>query len=196
MLALKALALLFGTAVIAALAARILLGPDVRMYRVPSRSMEPTVGFGEKVTANFGTYEARAPRLGDVVLVASPSEDGAECPAEPPAGKMCAIPSPGGGIRYVRRIVGLPGDRLSLEHGRVVRNGRPLAEPYARACIDEYYCEFPKPIVVPPGSYYALGDNRGSSFDSRLSGPVPRKSVLARVEDCAPVIRYFCHAKS
>ncbi len=156
--------------------------------------MAPTVAFGEKVTANFGAYDGRAPRLGDVVVVASPSED-ARCPAAPAAGKMCAVPSPGGTISYVRRIVGLPGDRLSLEHGRIVRDGRPLDEPYARACTDEYYCEFPKPITVPPGSYYALGDNRGSSFDSRLSGPVPRKAVLARVDDCAPVIRLFCHAK-
>jgi signal peptidase I len=194
MLALKALALLFGTAVIAALAARILLGPDVKTYRVPSQSMAPTVPRGEKVTANFGAYDGRGPRLGDVVVVAARGEDG-ECPTAPAAGKMCAAPAAGGDVRYVRRIVGLPGDRLSLEEGRLVRNGRPLDEPYARACGDDY-CDFPKPITVPRGSYYALGDNRGASFDSRFSGPVPRRAVLARVDDCAPVIRLFCHAKS
>jgi len=76
----------------------------------------------------------------------------------------------------------------------VVRNGRALYEPFAHSCAD--FCDFPRPITVPSGSYYALGDNRGASFDSRFWGPVPRKAVLARVDDCAPVIRLFCHAKS
>jgi signal peptidase I len=193
MLVLKAVGLVAMAAVLA-LVVRFVVGPEVKMYRVPSQSMAPTVAVGEKVMANYGAYDGRAPRLGDVVLVASPSED-AECPAAPAAGEMCAVPSAGGDIRYVRRIVGLAGDRLSLEHGRVVRNGRALDEPYARACGDEY-CEFPKPITVPSGSYYALGDNRGSAFDSRVSGPLPRRAVLARVDDCAPLIRLFCHAKS
>jgi signal peptidase I len=194
MLAVKLLGVLT-LALVAAVAARVVLGPEVKTYRVPSQSMVPTVGVGEKVMANFGAYDGRAPGFGDVVLVEAPGET-AECPAAPAAGEMCAVaPAAPAATRYVRRIVGLPGDRLSLEDGRVVRNGRPLDEPYARSCSDDY-CEFPKPITVPPGSYYALGDNRGASNDSRFSGPVPRKAVLARVVDCAPVVRLFCRAKS
>jgi signal peptidase I len=193
MLAVKLLGVL-ALAAVAAVVARVVLGPEVKMYRVPSQSMVPTVAVGEKVTANFGAYAGGAPRFGDVVLVEAPGET-AECLAAPAAGEMCAVPAAGpAATKYVRRIVGLPGDRLSLENGRVVRNGRPLDEPYVRSCTDDY-CEFPKPITVPPGSYYALGDNRGASNDSRFSGPVPRKAVLARVDDCAPVIRLFCHAR-
>jgi signal peptidase I len=194
MLALKILGALT-TVLVAAVVARIVLGPEVRMYRVPSQSMAPTVGAGEKVMANFAAYDGRAPRLGDVVLVEAPAED-AECPTTPPAGEMCAVPAANlGAVEYVRRVVGLPGDRLSLEAGRLVRNGRPLDEPYARSCADDS-CDFPKPITVPRGSYYALGDNRGASFDSRFWGPVPRKAVIARVDDCAPVIRLFCQPRS
>jgi signal peptidase I len=146
------------------------------------------------VTANFGAYDGTAPRLGDLVLVAAPGED-AECATAPARGEMCAVPpTDRGDVKYVRRIVGLPGDRLSLQGGRVIRNGRPLDEPFAHSCAD--FCDFPRAITVPPGAYYALGDNRGASFDSRFSGPVPRKRVIARVDDCAPVIRMFCHAKS
>jgi signal peptidase I len=194
MLALKLLGALTLVAV-AAVTARVVLGPEVKMYRVPSQSMVPTVGVGEKVMANFGAYDGRAPGFGDVVLIEAPGET-SECPAASAPGQMCAVPpAAAAGTKYVRRIVGLPGDRLSLEDGRVVRNGRPLDEPYARSCMDDF-CEFPKPITVPPGSYFALGDNRGASNDSRFLGPVPRKAVVARVVDCAPVVRLFCHAKT
>jgi len=81
-----------------------------------------------------------------------------------------------------------------MAHGRITRNGRPLDEPYTASCDGEA-CDYPKPITVPPGFYFALGDNRGSSDDSRFWGPVPRNGVLAPVDDCAPLIRLFCHAK-
>jgi signal peptidase I len=192
MLALKLLGILL-TAVVAATVARIVLGPEVRMYRLPSASMAPTVPAGGKVLANFAAYDGTAPRLGDVVLVDAPA-DGTECRTAPARGQMCAVPpSAFTETKYVRRIVGLPGDQLSLQDGRVVRNGRPLDEPFAHPCADS--CDFPRAITVPAGAYYALGDNRGASFDSRFWGPVPRKEVLARVDDCAPVIRLICRAK-
>ncbi len=193
MLVLKALGLV-GMAAVVAIVARFVFGPEVKMYRVPSQSMAPTVAVGEKVMANFAAYDGGLPRLGDVVLVDAPG-DGVECRAAPAAGEMCAVPPARlGDVKYVRRVVGLPGDRLSLTAGRVIRNGRALDEPYARSCSDDY-CDFPKTITVPRGSFYALGDNRGASNDSRFWGPVPRHAVLARVDDCAPVIRLPCHAK-
>jgi len=192
MLAVKALAVL-GAILIVGFVARFAFGPEVKPYRVPSESMAPTVAAGAKVTANFEAYDGKTPRLGDVVVVAGPG-DGAECRTAPADGAMCAVPPDGNGpVRYVRRIVGLPGDKLALERGRIVRNGRALDEPFAHPCAD--YCDFPRAITVPAGSYYALGDNRAASFDSRFWGPVPRKAVLARVDDCAPVIRLACHAK-
>ena len=193
MLALKLLAAL-GALLIAGVVARVALGPEVKEYRSPSHSMAPTVEADEKVMANFAAYQGGAPRLGDVVLVEAPA-NGIECRTRPPAGEMCAAPPAGlTDIKYIRRVVGLPGDRLSLERGHVTRNGRPFDEPYAATCREDY-CDYPKTITVPAGHYFTLGDNRGASDDSRFWGPVPRKAVLARVDDCAPVIRLACHAK-
>jgi signal peptidase I len=196
MLILKALSLLVG-AVILASVLRGALGPKVKAYRVPSEAMVPTVQVGEHIMGNFDAYGDDAPKVGDIVLINPPTsaQEDSQCGAQPEAGAMCAKPTAGlAKVTFIKRVVGLPGDKLSLKDGRVIRNGRRLAEPYAAPCVGES-CDFPKPITVPPGHYFTLGDNRGSSDDSRFWGPVPRKAVLARVDDCAPVIRLFCHAR-
>jgi signal peptidase I len=197
MLVLKALAVL-GALIVAAVVARVAFGPEVKMYRVPSEAMVPTIQIGDRVLGNYEAYGDDGPQIGDIVIVHPPSSaaEDSVCGTEPPKGAMCARPKPGlANVFFIKRIVGLPGDRLTMAHGTITRNGRPLAEPYAASCGGEA-CDYPKPITVPPGFYYTLGDNRGSSDDSRFWGPVPRKGVLARVDDCAPLIRLFCHAKT
>src|SRR3954468_20127828 len=197
MLVLKALAVL-GALIIAAVVGRVVLGPEVKMYRVPSEAMVPTIQVGDRVVGNFAAYDDDAPKVGDIVIVHPPAgaESDSMCAVQPEAGGMCAKPtSEIADVNFIKRVVGLPGDKLSLKAGRVVRNGRPLDEPYAAPCQGES-CDFPKPITVPAGHYFTLGDNRGSSDDSRFWGPVPLKAVIARVDDCAPLIRLFCHAKT
>ncbi len=105
---------------------------------------------------------------------------------------------------YVKRAIGLPGDRIHLEGGQVVRNGCRLVEPYVRHIAtgpDPYRDEFPRwramsttpraremldrhvrdgEVVVPPGMIFALGDNRDNSADSRYWGFVPRENVLGK----------------
>jgi signal peptidase I len=196
MLVLKALAVL-GAVIVAAVVARIAFGPEVKMYRVPSEAMVPTIQVGDRVVGNYEAYGDDGPEIGDIVIVHPPrgAEEEATCGTRQPTGAMCARPRPGlSNVFFIKRVVGLPGDRLTMAHGRITRNGRPLDEPYTASCDGEA-CDYPKPITVPPGFYFALGDNRGSSDDSRFWGPVPRNGVLARVDDCAPLIRLFCHAK-
>jgi signal peptidase I len=196
MLILKALGMV-GMAAVLAVVVRFTLGPEVKMYRVPSEAMVPTIQVGDRIMGNFDAYGDDGPRLGDIVIVHPPAgaEEDSTCGEQPAAGAMCAKPTPGiAKVNFIKRVVGLPGDKLSLKNGRVIRNGRALDEPYAAACEGES-CDFPKPITVPAGHYYTLGDNRGSSDDSRLWGPVPRKAVFARVDDCTPVIRLPCHAR-
>jgi signal peptidase I len=112
----------------------------------------------------------------------------------------------------VKRVIGLPGDRLRIADGRVTVNGAPLTEPYAafepaprNPCRDEFpvtICTDPNvepawwmqmqslvhdgELLVPPGEYFVLGDNRNYSKDSRFWGFVSRQQIIAR-----PLVIYF-----
>ena len=78
---------------------------------------------------------------------------------------------------FVKRIVGLPGDRLWLQDGTVFVNGVPLDEPY----VEHRSRESLRRLTVPEDSYFVLGDNRAQSDDSRHWGPVPRDHVNGKV---------------
>ena len=138
--------------------------------------MVPTLKIGQLVTVNVGSG---LPRLGDIVVFHPPA--GAD-----PQPAVCGDPNEGGisstacGVptaqesrqTFIKRVVGLPGDRISLRAGHVYRNGAPEPEPYIAPCGGAEGCNMPTTIVIPPGDYFTLGDNRGFSDDSRFWGPV------------------------
>ena len=79
---------------------------------------------------------------------------------------------------YIKRVVGLPGDRVSIDEGRVYVNGEPLEEPYVPP---EYLDHQSYPmVVVAPGHYYVLGDHRESSNDSRVWGTVDARYIYGK----------------
>jgi signal peptidase I len=112
------------------------------------------------------------------------------------------------GLFVVKRIIGVPGDRIHLRDGAVYRDGRKLDEPYVQHKMDDYnpyrdnfpavppseqegvsnekwMREMPEyvqgdDIVVPPENYFAMGDNRDVSYDSRYWGFIPRANVIGR----------------
>ena len=94
-------------------------------------------------------------------------------------------------MSFIERVVAGPGDRIVLHEGRVERDGELADEPYIADCGGFEGCNFPRPITVPDGHYFMLGDNRGASDDSRFWGPVPLEWILGRVEDC-DVLRISC----
>ena len=165
-------------------------------YRVPSESMAPGTGVGTRVALNRRAYSGDArPALGDIVIFHPPA--GAEtnaCGSGPlPAGEMCATPTDERSVvKFIKRVVAGPGDRVAMaEGGLVVRNGKRMDEPYVADCGQGYSqdaCTFPAEITVPADHYLMLGDNRGSSDDSRFWGPVPEDWILGRVEDCTLLI--------
>jgi signal peptidase I len=79
---------------------------------------------------------------------------------------------------YIKRVIGVPGDKIEIDHGTVILNGKPLSETYVP---DEYRDSVSlPPVAVPPDEYFVLGDHRSSSNDSRSWGMVPRHFIYGK----------------
>jgi signal peptidase I len=170
----------------------------VQAFEIPSSSMENTLLIGDHVFVNRVQFAPRTRwigpllpyrniRDGDIFVFLSPSEPG---------------------LYVVKRVMGIPGDRIHLRDGAVYRNGQKLVEPYVihsgPDAYNPYRDNFPAAppqdysnvtpdwqltmkqyiqgddIVVPPNSYFAMGDNRDVSLDSRYWGFVPQENVIGR----------------
>jgi signal peptidase I len=154
----------------------------VKPYRIPSTSMVPTLVVGQRVLTNRLFSH---PSVGDVVVFHPPNganPQPAECgnPAQGLGhGQACDQPTPEESSQtFIKRVVGMPGDRIQIVDGHVIRNGVPEKDGYIEPCPIGGDCNFRTPIVIPPGEYFMMGDNRGFSDDSRYWGPVPDKWLI------------------
>jgi signal peptidase I len=126
--------------------------------------------------------------IGDIIVFHPPR--GAD-PQQP----VCAAPREGIGSNqacgvstpresketFVERVVGVAGDKIKIINGHVIRNGLREHDPYIAGCGRGAGCNFRKPIVIPRGRYFTLGDNRGESDDGRFWGPIHRSWILGKV---------------
>ena len=117
--------------------------------------MEPRIHSGEFVLINTLAYRLGTIRRGDVVAFSHNR------------------PTP---QTYLKRVVGLPGDRISIDRGSVVIDGKLLAERYVRYRDGRSSAS----VTVPPGGLYVLGDNRANSDDSRSWGILPQSDVIGK----------------
>ncbi len=124
-------------------------------YEIPTGSMEPTIQPHDRVIANRVIYRFRDVERGDIIVF------------EPTASavRTCAAPP---GEPFVKRVIGLPGDRVEVRGGVTTVNGRPYVVAGARP--PGYERTWP---VVPPGELLVLGDNRSDSCDSHQWEPDP-----------------------
>jgi signal peptidase I len=149
----------------------------VNPYRIPSSSMEPTLHcargplndgcearFSDRVLANRFIYHFKDPERGDIIVFDTPPE----------AEQRCG----GAGGTFVKRLIGLPGERIAQREGVIYINEAPLREPYLDGRRDE--ATFPE-RAIPAGHYFMMGDNRGQSCDSRVWGAVPRSNLIGEV---------------
>lgn len=148
------------------------------LARVDGESMEPTLASGEVLLLLKYPRWLRAwglptayPQRGDVVVF--------KAPADSPYAYETVY-----GLRHrpynIKRVIGLPGDRIEFRDGQLWRNGQAVAESYAS---QEGYVNNEGPLTVPPGKIWVVGDNRrtGSSLDSRSYGPVDLRDVAGPV---------------
>ena len=172
----------------------------VQPFRIPSGSMEPSLMIGDFLLVN---KQSSTPGPSDWFLPGTPIERGQivvfHYPLDP-------------SMHLVKRIVGVPGDRIKLRNGQVYVNDHMLSEPYAMylpSAPDSDRDNFPRlqsadpavdsrwwirmhsliedgELVVPPGNYFVLGDNRNDSEDSRYWGFVPRSAIVGQ-----PFLIYF-----
>jgi signal peptidase I len=178
----KSLVELVITVVVAVGLALLIQAFVVKPYRIPSPSMVPTLDIGQRVLTN---RLDTTPSVGDVVVFHPPH--GAD-PANPVCGSSsegdghtaaCDVPTTAESSQtFIKRVVGGPGDRISVVNGHVIRNGVAEKDSYIEPCGADTSCNFRQTIVVPPDHYFMMGDNRGESDDSRFWGPVPDKWII------------------
>lgn len=147
---------------------------------IPSGSMEPTLHGtpnqweADKIIVDKLSYNFSVPQRGDVVVF-SPTEELQKEKFED---------------AFIKRIIGLPGDKVQLKDGKVYINDKPLQETKYLGSVQNTSTEvctsaptqpfLSKTQTIPPDSYLVLGDNRGSSYDSRCWGVVPRENIIGR----------------
>jgi signal peptidase I len=178
----------------------------VQAFRIPSGSMENTLLVGDFLFVNKALYGAEIPLVHK------------RLPAfrEPTRNDILVFDGVESDMEIVKRMVGMPGDTLAMEGGQLIRNGERLDEPYVvhasplpmagpeqRFLMRQWQVKYlvgrdtatynPDlqdwgPIVVPPDSYFMMGDSRDNSHDSRMWGFLPRKNVRGR-----PMFIYYSY---
>ena len=148
----------------------------VQAFKIPSGSMIPTFQVGDRIFVNKFIYGARVPffnmnlpavrqpKRGDIIVFISPDTPQKD---------------------FVKRLIAVGGEKVEIRDRRILINGRLVDEPSSIRSIDYYnlgdYGKGGQIIEVPKDSYFVLGDNSGSSRDSRFWGFVPKKNLLGKV---------------
>jgi signal peptidase I len=178
-------------AVIVVIAIGLALGLQavaIKPYSIPSASMQPTLKIGQRVLVNRLSHRLGAdPQIGDVVVFHPPLSaipgNGPQCKVPQQEDQACPMNEPREAEEsFIKRVVAGPGDTLRVEDGIPVVNGEPVAGDWQiRPCGSlGSGCNFREPITIPADHYFMMGDNRGSSDDSRFWGPVPRDWIVGR----------------
>lgn len=144
----------FAVAIILALLIMAFVGQS---YVVQGDSMLPSLHHGERLLVDKLTYRFRPPARGEIIVFAYPRDHRR---------------------KFIKRIVGIPGDRIEIRDRTLFVNGLPVDEDYIQGPMYQPF----GPVIVPEGTVFVLGDNRNNSEDSRFRdvGPVPRSNIVGR----------------
>ena len=162
--------------VVALIVAALLHVFVVQSYFIPTPSMVPTLPVGARIVVDKLSYDVHGVHRGDIVVFTRPPNEHCAGPIEPD---------------LVKRIVGLPGETISLSgNGHVLINGERLDETWLPS--SEQGATYPgpsgtryslvRPYKIPANHYFGMGDNRGISCDSRFWGPIARSEIVGKVD--------------
>jgi signal peptidase I len=153
----------------------------IQAFYIPSGSMEPTLDISDRVLVEKVSYRFGHVEQGDVIVFVH-NDDSLDTPQPNLVARFFIGLGQAVGVTppsdrdFIKRVVGVPGDKLSCSGGRLFRNGAPLAEPY----VQEGSTTDCTPVTVPDGKLYVMGDNRNNSQDSRVFGAIDRSEVVGR----------------
>lgn len=135
---------------------------------INGQSMFPTFYNGEYILTNKVEYKLHSPIRGDIVIFKSPRNKD---------------------IDYIKRIIGLPGERIKLENNKYFINDKQLTEAYIGTEVTTFggsYLQEGVEVSIPEGKYFVSGDNRPHSSDSREFGPIPAEDIIGKA-----LLRYW-----
>jgi signal peptidase I len=154
----------------------------VKPFRIPSESMVPTLEIGQRVLVDRVSFRFTDPKRGNIIVFKPPAgADENACGVEHSTDSACPRPTKArSDTNFIKRVVGVGGDRIKVIDGSVYVNGRRQKESFAHLDATCGTCNLPQEITVPKGSYFMMGDNRGESADSRVWGPIPKKWIIGK----------------
>jgi signal peptidase I len=141
-------------------------------FWIPTGSMEPTLQINDRLMVDKVSYRFQEPHRGDIVVF-QPTQ---------------ALTQRGFKDAFVKRVIGVPGDRISVFQGEVIINGHRLAEDYVShpsstfiaICAEGNTAFLSQPQIIPPDHYLVLGDNRNDSYDGRCWGLVAKQNLVGK----------------
>lgn len=126
----------------------------IQPYRVEMTSMVSTLQPNDLVLVEKISYRFHEPQRGDIVVFTPPNN-----PSD----------------KYIKRVIGLPNETISIQNGVVFINGKPLKEPYINSPMQDM-----GEVKIPSDSVFVMGDNRSVSLDSRSFGPIKISSIIGK----------------
>ncbi len=147
----------------------------VQTFSIPSGSREPTLQIGDRIVVDKLSYDLHGVGRSDIVVFSRPPHE--HC-AGPPVPDL------------VKRVIGLPGETISLSGGKVYIDGRLLNQPWLPPSAQDSTTPGPseapyslhRPFKVPPAEVFVMGDNREESCDSRYWGPIRESTIVGKVD--------------
>ncbi len=133
-----------------------------QFHKVSGQSMFPTIHDGDFLVTEKISYRVGQPKHGQIIVLKDPRDESQD---------------------FIKRIIGLPGDKIKIDQGKFFLNGGVLTEPYLAPTVQvhgENFLHEGQEITLGPDEYFVAGDNRENSSDSRDFGPIAKEKMIGR----------------